>query len=234
MLPVLRSCPPGDPGGQFALKAEPDGFRTGPTAAGRLPLLDPAELDRAAALAPGPRAAFVAGRLALRALAAELLDVPSPDLTINFSCPRCGTGPGLSHGRPGYAFRGKPAPLALSLSRSSGWIVLAALVEPPPGVTIGVDLEDPARLDFDGFDGVALTRAERAGLAGLSGPALLQERARLWARKEAWLKMTGRGLTTAPDTVDVLHRAELRDLAPGEAGLPPDLRAAVALSAAGL
>jgi 4'-phosphopantetheinyl transferase len=174
----------------------------------------------------------MAGRLALRTFAAELLDVPASDLTTNFSCPRCGTGPDLSHGRPGYAFRGEPVPLALSLSRSSGWILLGAVVEPPAGATIGVDLEDPARLDFDGFDAVALTPAERAALAGLSGPALLNERARLWARKEAWLKMTGRGLTIAPDTLDVLHGAELRDLAPGEAGLPLHLRAAVALSAA--
>jgi 4'-phosphopantetheinyl transferase len=213
------------------LKPEHEGSGQGPTAGGRLPLLGPAELERAAALAPGPRASFVAGRLALRRFAAELLDVPASDLTTNFSCPRCGTGPGLSHGRPGYAFRGEPVPLALSLSRSSGWILLGAVVEPPAGVTIGVDLEDPARLDFDGFDAVALTPAERAALAGLSGPALLYERARLWARKEAWLKMTGRGLTIAPDTLDVLHCAELRDLAPGEAGLPLYLRAAVALSA---
>jgi 4'-phosphopantetheinyl transferase len=216
------------------LGPEQEGLLQGPTAGGWLRLLGTAELERAAALAPDARSGFVAGRMALRSFAAELLDVPASDLTTNFSCPRCGTGPGLSHGRPGYAFRGQPAPLALSLSRSSGWILLAAVVEPAAGVTIGVDLEDPVRLDFDGFDGVALTRAERAGLAGLSGSALLGERARLWSRKEAWLKMTGRGLTTAPDTVDVLHRAELRDLAPGEAGLPPDLRAAVALSAAGL
>jgi 4'-phosphopantetheinyl transferase len=215
------------------LGPEYEGLLQGPTAGGGLRLLGPAELERAAALAPGPRASFVAGRLALRTFAAELLDVPAPDLTTNFSCPRCGTGPQLSHGRPGYAFRGKPVPLALSLSRSSGWILLGALVGPPAGLTVGVDLEDPARLDFDGFDAVALTPAERAALAGLSGPALLQERARLWARKEAWLKMTGRGLTTAPDTLDVLHRAELRDLAPGEAGLPLDVRAAVALSVAG-
>jgi 4'-phosphopantetheinyl transferase len=232
VVPVLRSCPPGNPGGQFGLKPEHEGSGHGPTADGRLPLLGPAELARAAALAPRPRAGFVAGRLALRTLAAELLDLPASELTTNFGCPRCGTGPDLSHGRPGYALRGKPAPLALSLSRTSGWILLGAVVEPPAGVTIGVDLEDPARLDFDGFDGVALTDAERSALAELSGPALLCERARLWARKEAWLKMTGRGLTAAPDTVDVLHRAELRDLAPGEAGLPLGLRAAVALSAA--
>lgn len=193
-------------------------------------LLDPVELERAAALAPGPRAIFMAGRLALRRFAAELLDVPAPDLTTHFSCPRCGAGPALAHGRPGYTLGGEPLPLALSLSRSSGWILLAAVVDPPSGLRIGVDLEDPSRLGFDGFDAVALTPAEQAHLAGLAGRTLLQERARLWVRKEAWLKMTGDGLTTAPETVDVLSRAEIRDLLPGEAGLPPYLRAAVAFS----
>jgi 4'-phosphopantetheinyl transferase len=215
------------------LSLEPECVGQGSTANGWLKLLGPAGLERAAALAPGPRATFVAGRLALRTFAAELLEVPASDLTTNFSCPRCGSGPGRSHGRPGYAVRGEPVPLALSMARSSGWILLGAVVEPPSGLTIGVDLEDPARLDFDGFDSVALTAAERAALSGLSGQALLQERARLWARKEAWLKMSGQGLNSAPDSVDVLHRPEIRDLVAGEAGLPRNFRAAVALSAAG-
>ncbi|HAG60198.1 MAG TPA: 4-phosphopantetheinyl transferase [Arthrobacter bacterium] len=220
-VPVLRSCLPGPPGGQE------------PTAGGGPLVLGPAELARAAALAPGPRAVFVAGRRALRTFVAELLDVPASDLTTHFSCPRCGAGPGLSHGRPGYTLRGEPVPLALSLSRSSGWILLGALVDPPPGLTIGVDLADPSGMAFEGFDGVALTPAERATLAGLAGLALLRERARLWARKEAWLKMTGDGLATAPDSLDVLSRAEIRDLGPGEAGLPPGLRGAVAVSSIG-
>ncbi|HEY8754145.1 MAG TPA: 4'-phosphopantetheinyl transferase superfamily protein, partial [Arthrobacter sp.] len=156
-------------------------------------------------MAPGPRAVFVAGRRALRTFAAELLDVPASDLTTHFSCPRCGAGPGVSHGRPGYTLGGVPVPVALSLSRSSGWILLGAVVDPPARVAIGVDLADPSGMGFDGFDCVALAPAERAALAGLAGPDLLNERARLWARKEAWLKMTGDGLSTAPDTLDVLH-----------------------------
>ena len=196
-------------------------------------MLGPAELARAAALAPGPRAVFVAGRRALRSFAAELLGIPASDLTTHFSCPGCGTGPELSHGRPGYARRGEPVPLALSLSRASGWILLGAVVDPPAGLTLGVDLADPSGMAFEGFDGVALTAAERAALAGLVGPQLLQERARLWARKEAWLKLTGNGLATAPDTLDVLSRPEIRDLAAGEAGLPPTFRAAVAVSRSG-
>lgn len=229
-VPVLRSCPPGQPGGQEtrASHAEIGVHPELPDPVG----LDRVELDRAHALAAGPQAAFVAGRRALRQLAADLLGVSASDLRTNFSCPRCGTGPGLAHGRPGYTVKGKPVPLALSLSRSSGWILLGAVVDPPPGLEIGVDVEDPARMGFAGFDAVALTPAEQASLAGLAGLELWEERARLWVRKEAWLKITGDGLATAPDTVDVLANPAIRVLAPGEAGLPPELCAAVALSQA--
>ena len=170
---------------------------------------------------------FLHGRLAQRRFAAGLLGVPASDLTAWYSCPRCGTGADISHGRPGYLLRGQAAPLLLSLSRAAGWTLL--------GEHLGIDVEDPARADFDGFDDVVLTRAEQRHLAGLGGIALLQGRARLWARKEAWLKMLGTGLQTAPDTLDVLApavngRAGLRDLPPAETGLPADLVAAVALA----
>ncbi|MCU1532463.1 MAG: 4-phosphopantetheinyl transferase family protein [Arthrobacter sp.] len=219
-LLVLRSCPPGWPGGQEHYAQA---------------LLDAAELQRADAMRPGPRAVFLAGRLAQRRFAAELLDVPASELTACYACPRCGTGPGVTHGRPGYSWgnaagAGTTVPLLLSLSRASGWTLLAAVTDPEPGLRLGVDVEDPGRLDFDGFDEVALTPAERPHLRGLSGQVLQRERARLWTRKEAWLKMTGEGLRTAPETLDVLHRSGIRDLAPAETGLPADLAAAVALS----
>ncbi|SFU06753.1 4'-phosphopantetheinyl transferase superfamily protein [Arthrobacter sp. ov118] len=198
-------------------------------------LLDGPELERARSITqPAARDEFLAGRLAQRKLAAALLDVPASDLTACYSCPRCGTGAHVSHGRPGYLLRGAPAPLLLSLSRAAGWTLLAAVVDPEPGLRLGIDAEDPARTDFEGFDAVVLTPAERLDLAGLSGASLLQARARLWARKEAWLKMTGTGLQTAPDTVDVLAggkgRTGLRDLPPAETGLPANLVAAVALA----
>ena len=236
-LLIVRSCPPIRPsewpGGQ-----ERDA----------LALLDAVELERADAMRPGPRAAFLSGRLAQRRFAAELLGVPASELTVNYHCPRCGAGPGVSHGRPGYAVTdsaapgsalpdstlpGPTGPLLLSLSRSSGWTLLAAVIDPAPGLRLGIDVEDPARMDFDGFDDVALAPAERQELLGLAGPALQRGRARLWTRKEAWLKMTGEGLRTAPETLDVLNRAGLRDLPAAPTGLPADLVAAVALSTAG-
>jgi 4'-phosphopantetheinyl transferase len=198
-------------------------------------LLDGAELERARAMTPRIRQQFLAGRLAQRRFAAGLLGVQASDLTAWYSCPRCGTGADISHGRPGYRLRGEAAPLLLSLSRAAGWTLLAGLVDPESGQRLGIDAEDPARADFDGFDDVVLTAAEQLHLAGLDGIPLLRGRARLWARKEAWLKMLGTGLQTAPDTLDVLGtnvdgRAGLRDLASAETGLPADLVAAVAVA----
>ena len=138
-------------------------------------------------------------------------------------------GDGITHGRPGYTLDGAPAPLLLSLSRAAGWTLLAVVTDPGPEERLGVDVEDPQRLDFDGFDAVALTAAERQAVAPLHGDDLLRGRARLWARKEAFLKMTGEGLSRAPDTVDVRDRPGVRDLAPAASGLPVDLVAAVAV-----
>lgn len=192
-------------------------------------LLEPDEAARAASLEPGARARFAAGRAALRRFAADLLELPAGDLEVHYSCPRCGSGPGLAHGRPGYARRGEPLPLLLSMARTQQWILLAGLPAPAAGMRLGVDAEDPSRLDFDGFDAVALSVAERRAVDRLSGPGLLRERARLWARKEAWLKMTGEGLRADPRAVDVLGKAGITDLDPADTGLPGAFVAAVAL-----
>ncbi|WP_411376085.1 4'-phosphopantetheinyl transferase family protein [Arthrobacter sp. MPF02] len=192
--------------------------------------LDGPELARAEAMEPASRNRFLAGRLAQRRFAAELLGVPGHRLTSSYSCPRCGTGPGITHGRPGYLLDGGPAPLVLSLSRAAGWTLLAAVAAPPDSCRLGVDVEDPVRTGFDGFPVLALTPAEQQAVGRLSGSALLAAHARLWARKEAVLKMTGDGLRTAPSSLDVLEREEIRDLLPAETGLPARLAAAVALS----
>ncbi|MBP1136856.1 4'-phosphopantetheinyl transferase [Arthrobacter sp. PvP023] len=220
---VVRACPPFRVPGQEPAETVAGLERR----AGEL--LERTELDRARAMVPRTRDDFLAGRLAQRMLAAELLGVRARDLAARYSCPQCGTGPDVSHGRPGYTLDGVPVPLLLSLSRAAGWTLLAALKSPAPGQRLGVDVEDPTRMEFGGFDAVALTPAERQAVALLRGTALLRERARLWARKEAFLKMTGEGLRRPPETLDVLDLAGIRDLASAESGLPDHLVAAVAL-----
>lgn len=220
---MVRSVPPFRVSGA----AEVPGA-TGSLEAAARGLLDDVELGRARALEPRPRQDFLAGRLALRSFAAELLGVPAADLRAAYDCPQC--GPGSPHGRPGYTLHGMPAPLLLSLSRSAGWVLLAAVPDPAPGLRLGVDVQEPAGTDFAGFDELVLGPAERAGLRSLAGTVLLAERARLWARKEAWLKLCGTGLRTAPDSVEVLEHPGIRDLPPAESGLPAHFAAAVALA----
>ena len=226
---LVRACPPFRVSGSWV--AGPDSAAAVAELERKaLRFLDPPELERARAINPGPRQDFLAGRIAQRAFAAELLDVRPQDLTASYSCPRCGTGPGITHGRPGYTLAaGAPVPLLLSLSRAAGWTLLAAVTAPGPGQRLGADVEDPERLDFPGFDAVALTPAEGQAVASLRGDALLRGRARLWARKEAYLKMTGEGLNRSPETLDVRERPGVRDLAPAVSGLPGNLVAAVAV-----
>ncbi|UEL29870.1 4'-phosphopantetheinyl transferase superfamily protein [Pseudarthrobacter sp. L1SW] len=189
----------------------------------------PAEQLRAAAMDPAAARRFLAGRAALRRFAGDVLGLPASQLQPSYSCPQCGSGPGLSHGRPGFLHRGRPAPLLLSMARTGNWVLLAAVSPPGRGERLGVDAEDPGRFGFEGFDAVALTPSERLTLAGLHGGALLRERARLWSRKEAWLKMTGDGLRVDPRTVAALEEPGVRDLPSTATGLPASLVAAVAL-----
>lgn len=156
------------------------------------------------------RDAFIAGRSALRCFAASLLDVDPGRLAGNYHCPQC--GPGQDHGRPGFLLDGGPAPLLLSASRASGWVLLAGVVNPAPGLRLGVDLESLEGVRFEGFDNLALTADEKASLACVPEPQQVALRARLWARKEAWLKMTGEGLRRNPAELDVLTRTGVRDL----------------------
>ncbi|MFJ4263836.1 4'-phosphopantetheinyl transferase family protein [Paenarthrobacter nicotinovorans] len=178
---------------------------------------------------PVDRAEFVAGRLALSNFAASLLDVDPNRLRPDYHCPQC--GPGQDHGRPGFMLDGGPAPLVVSASRASGWVLLAGVVHPTDGFRLGVDLEAIGKAGFDGFDDLALTGSEKRFLASMPARHQALHRTRLWARKEAWLKMTGDGLRRNPAEVDVLDRPGLRDVTERElpAGQPEGLVAALAL-----
>ncbi|WAH97989.1 4'-phosphopantetheinyl transferase family protein [Arthrobacter sp. MMS18-M83] len=186
-------------------------------------------------MAPLLRSEFLASRVAQQNFAATLLGLPASKLRAAYECPDCGSGPHIVHGRPGYLLDGGPAPLVLSASRASGWVLFAAVVHPEPGLRLGADLESAAGTEFAGFDGVALTPRERRHLDALDAGHRALERARLWARKEAWLKMAGVGLRVDPNSLDVLERPGLWDVElPASADgqdLPAGLAGAVALTA---
>ncbi|MGO4591979.1 4'-phosphopantetheinyl transferase family protein [Paenarthrobacter sp. 2TAF44] len=173
--------------------------------------LGPAAMERAHRFASTKaREEFIAGRVALHRFAASLLGVSPNRLNPDYHCPQCGQG--KDHGRPGFMLDGVPAPLALSASKAQGWVLLAGVVHLTLGLRLGVDLEATDQAAFVGFDDVALTEGEKHFLASIPDNQRAGQRAQLWARKEARLKMTGEGLRRNPAEVDVLECPGLRDL----------------------
>jgi 4'-phosphopantetheinyl transferase len=133
-----------------------------------------------------------ADRGLLAEVAARLLGVAPADVAVEQNCAHCG---GTDHGQPAATGPGR---VFLSLSRAGGRVAVAASLTAP----VGVDIESPDRVAAAGFDDVAFTQRERAGLR--AGPRGADDRARLWAAKEALLKAEGRGLRRDPREIEVL------------------------------
>ena len=202
-------------------------------------MLEPAEHARAATLLHEvTRRDFLAGRIAQRHMASELLQLPPQKLRLGYVCPECGPNPHLSHGQPGYWIAGAPAPLSMSFSRSHGWGV-AAMVS-GTDQAMGVDVQQFAQVGFDGFDDVALSLTEKSRIARLAPGARQAWRATVWARKEALAKLSVMGLRTDPVLIPAFpedegsmwsgHAVELWDIAPAELGMPAGFAVAVAFS----
>ncbi|WP_150309272.1 4'-phosphopantetheinyl transferase family protein [Planctomonas psychrotolerans] len=200
--------------------------------------LHPVELRRAATFASGwDRDRFLGGRLAIRSFAANILSAAPRELVLDYSCRNCRSSGSIDHGRPGYSARRGGEPVRISLSRSGPWCAMVGAVG--PGTTaVGIDVENSARVRFAGFDDVVLTAAERSSLAGIADPEATRVRARLWTRKEAFLKVLGTGLLREPSTVEASARniegIEVMDIDPRELGMPSGYTAAVAFSAGSL
>lgn len=151
---------------------------------------------------------FVAGRGLLREILAGYLDRDPSDLAFSY-------GP---NGKPSL----EPSTgLEFNLSHSGG-VALLALTK---GVPIGVDVEeiDPRR-DVQGILGRFFAEGEQAEFLTLpddeSQKVLTFYRG--WARKEAFLKAVGTGLTTSLDSFEVSLAAEAPSVVrvgddPGEA-----------------
>jgi len=160
-----------------------------------LDLLDRAERARLSELrVEAERRRYVAAHALLRLVVAETTGRSAYDLAFDSTCPACG-GP---HGKPVLADAGQGGP-HVSLSHAGDRVVVAVTRAGP----VGVDVERHDATLFDGFDDIALSTAERAGIARLPTRRLAAARARSWVRKEAILKATGHGLTVPLSDVEV-------------------------------
>jgi len=146
-------------------------------------MLDAAERDRAGRLLrDGDRHRYLASHVGLRVLLGGYLGLSPEKVTlVREDCPCCG-GP---HGRPAVA----EGAVHFSLSHSED-VAYFAFAEVP----VGVDVEGiPSAAEVaDVLAG--LHPAETAELTALPEPDRRTALARVWSRKEAYLKATGTGL----------------------------------------
>ena len=146
-------------------------------------VLDPEERARAAAFVRAElRNRYTAAHVMLRQVLGECLGQDPAGLRFaREDCPCCG-GP---HGRPVLA--GEPRPLEFSLSHAGALVAVAVA-----GAPVGVDVEELPRPATVAEVSAVLHPAERAEIAAADDPAAAF--ARLWTRKEAYLKGIGTGL----------------------------------------
>lgn len=151
------------------------------------------------------RARYVAAHAALRLLLGRTLDIPPDRLRFRQN----------AWGKPGLT----KGDLRFNLSHSGPW----ALVALARGIEIGVDVEAVSHSPPLEVAGIAYSAAERAALAGLSGPALAAAFYAVWTRKEALSKGIGRGFSFDFTGFTVSADPAERTSQPT---LPPDLAAA--------
>ncbi|MFD3698881.1 4'-phosphopantetheinyl transferase family protein [Streptomyces sp. NPDC058646] len=146
-------------------------------------VLDGAERQRAAAFrVPGDRDTYLAGHVALRLLLGAYLGIPPADVLFRrLPCPLCGQ----PHGRPVVG----GGPVHFSLSHSGGLCLLAFACTP-----VGVDIEAVPALGSAQEVGGSLHPREVSELRGLRDEDQPTAFARVWVRKEAYLKGLGVGL----------------------------------------
>ncbi|MEV6953198.1 4'-phosphopantetheinyl transferase superfamily protein [Streptomyces sp. NPDC051183] len=188
-----------------------------------LPVLDEAERDRAGRmLREADRIRYTASHVGLRVLLGGYLGLaPAEVVLVRETCPCCG-GP---HGRPAVA--GGAPHFSLSHSDDVAYLAFA-------GVPVGVDVEAVPSAAAVADVLTTLHPAETAELTALPEPERQAAMARVWSRKEAYLKAVGTGLalglaepyvSSAP-TPAAVPGWTLTDLA-----APPGYAAALALHA---
>ena len=151
--------------------------------------LSPDESARATSMATEPRRRFMTSRILLRRLiAAYLGDEPQ--------------GVKFAYGTSGKPFLVRtPAglPLHFNLSHSRDRVLIAIARTP-----VGIDLETPRRLgDFESMTRRFFSPGELQVLARIPASERLKAFFACWTRKEAYLKLTGRGIAKGLNTVEV-------------------------------
>jgi 4'-phosphopantetheinyl transferase len=148
------------------------------------------EADRARQLRfAADRRRYLASRHWLRRVLAECLGIDPAQIDYGAS----------ATGKPLLAMTDQ-SELRFSLSRSGGFALYALAV----GREVGVDIQEySAGVDFRAVARRVLSPAEKAVLRVLDAEAKQRAFFRIWARKEAFVKAAGVGLSVPLDVIDV-------------------------------
>ncbi len=189
-------------------------------------LLDEAEQKRYTAfMRDADRASYGSAHVGLRRLLGGYLDREPGELVFTReTCPTCG-GP---HGRPAVEGAGGTH---FSLSHSGDLVMFAFA-----GTPVGVDVEKvPAQGSVDDIS-TNLHAREQSELAALGPEERRIAFVRCWARKEAYLKGTGEGMSGGLDR-DYLGTGEVPGTLPGweltDCPVDPGYGAAIAVATKG-
>jgi 4'-phosphopantetheinyl transferase len=129
---------------------------------------------------------FLTGRALIRAVAGHRLGIEPEAVVLDASCYDCGK----PHGKPRIVAPGAPE---VSISHSGERVALAVV----DGAPVGVDVEEIRDADVADLARIVLSDDERATFAQVPEPALRNAFFTYWARKEAVVKATGKGMSVA-------------------------------------
>ncbi|WP_314615476.1 4'-phosphopantetheinyl transferase family protein [Streptomyces stackebrandtii] len=190
----------------------------GPAEANPLALLDAKERAKATAFrSPLDRAHYTASHIALRRILGAHLGRAPQDVRLGQDdCPVCDGG----HGRPVVA----DSSLQFSLSRRAGYCLIAVA-----RTAVGVDLEVAPELEVADELATTLHPGERALLESAPPDRRAAAFARIWARKEAYLKGLGTGLAMGAAHDYVGEDADVPDWRFHDVAAPAGLAAALAI-----
>jgi 4'-phosphopantetheinyl transferase len=154
-------------------------------------LLDKVELERHSAYhRAADRARFLTGRAVAKAIVAAELGIEPAAVSLDSTCPDCGR----THGKPTVV---RPPGVAadrvlpeLSITHSGDRVGVAMTA----GIPVGLDVEQERDVQVDGLVRMTLSTGELDVFATVSESDRDAAFFTYWARKEALLKATGRGL----------------------------------------
>ncbi len=160
---------------------------------------------------------FLTGRTLVRMIAGERLGVAPEQVVLDASCYDCGK----PHGKPRVVAPGAPE---MSVSHS-GSLVALAVVDGPP---VGIDVEQIRTAEVGELARLTFSDEERAVFDALPAGERQGAFFTYWARKEAVVKATGRGMSIALSKLTLsAHDAPPRVLASGSPEVdPPGVRMA--------